>query len=370
MIDGMNRPSDLSRRDFQRLVALTLVSASLPVGLSGREPEGSSPIRLHFNENPLGLSPKARAAMKELLDLAWQYPGESRRLLHDAVASTHRLDKDRILLGNGSSELLTLAAQAFTGAGRPLVVASPTYDAMAEYAVPLGADVARVPLTATFAHDIGTMMEASRGKGLLYLCNPNNPTGTITPKARVREAIESAGNDVTVVVDEAYHHYVLSDDYESVVPLVAKYANLVVLRTFSKIYGMAGLRCGYAIAQPVTLAKMSARQSRNNVNVAALLAARASLADQNWVAESRATNAATRAMVFAEFEKRGFRTMPSEANFFMVDVRRDSREVTAMMREKGVLVGRPFPPLDNWLRVTIGTRPQMERFVEAFASVA
>lgn len=365
----MNRSIDLSRRDFQRLVALTLVSASIPVRMSGTEADPSLPIRLHFNENPLGLSPKARAAMKELLDLAWQYPAESRRLLHEAIASLHGMEKTSILLGNGSSEILTLAAQAFAGPGRPLVIASPTYDAMAQYAGPLGAEVKRVPLTKGFAHDIARMIEASGGKGLLYLCNPNNPTGTITSKGEVSRAIENAGRDVTVVVDEAYHHYVLSEEYESVVPLVAKHPNLVVLRTFSKIYGMAGLRCGYAVAQPETLAKLSERQSRNNVNVAALLAARASLADQDWMVESRKTNAETRAMVFARLKELGFETTASEANFFMIRLGRDSREIATPMREKGVLVGRPFPPMNDWLRVSIGTRPQMERFLETFAAV-
>lgn len=361
----MDNPCALSRRDFQRLVALTLVSASLPVRLSGAE-AASVPIRLHFNENPFGLSPKARGALKELLDLAWQYPGESRRILHDAVAAHHGVERDFILLGNGSSEILTLAAQAFVGPGRPLVVADPTYDAMAQYAGALGADVRRIALGDGFAHDVDAMLGASEGKGLVYVCNPNNPTATVTPKVAVRRAIESAGRDAVVVVDEAYHHYVTSEDYESVVPLVAKHANLVVLRTFSKIYGMAGLRCGYAVAQPATLAKLSERQSRNNINVAALLAARASLADDAWVAASKAANASTRKMVFDELAKKGFRTMASEANFFMVDVERDSREVSAAMRDKGVLVGRPFPPLTNWLRVTIGTPAQMERFLDVF----
>jgi histidinol-phosphate aminotransferase len=365
----MQNEDTLSRRDFQRLVGLTLASAALPVRLSSAEADVFSPIRLHFNENPLGLSPKARAAMNELLDLAWQYPAESRRLLHDAVASLHGMDKSSILLGNGSSEILTLAAQTWVGSGRPLVVASPTYDAMAQYAEPLGAEVKRVPLTKDFAHDIDRMLDATGGKGLLYVCNPNNPTGTITPKAYVRKAIESAGRDAVVVVDEAYHHYVLSDDYESVVPLVAAHSNLVVLRTFSKIYGMAGLRCGYAIAQPATLAKMSERQSRNNVNVAALLAARASLADRDWMIESKKTNAGTRAMVFARLKELGFETTASEANFFMIRLGRDSREVSTAMRDKGVLVGRPFPPMTEWLRVSIGTRPQMERFLETFAAV-
>jgi len=365
----MRKPDSFSRRDFQRLVALTLVSTALPVRLQASDALSSSPIRLHFNENPLGLSPKARAAMTELLDLAWQYPTESRRMLHEAIASLHGVDKDRILPGNGSSEILTLAAQTFAGPGRPLVIADPTYDAMAQYAGPLGAAVKRVPLTKGFAHDIDRMLEASGGKGLIYICNPNNPTGTITPKAAVRKAIEAAGRDATVVVDEAYHHYVFSDDYESVAPLVSRHPNLVVLRTFSKIYGMAGLRCGYAIAQPTTLAKMRERQSRNNVNVAALLAARASLSDQDWVAESKKTNAATRSMVFAKLKELGFDTTPSEANFFMINLRRDSRDVASKMKDKGVLVGRPFPPMNDWLRVSIGTRPQMERFLEAFAAV-
>ena len=362
----------LSRRDFQRLLTLTFASAAIPstaLAVSADSESSKGPIRLHFNENPAGLSPSARKALDQMLGLAWQYPDESRGLFHEDVAKLHLLSPDSILLGNGSSELLAVASLTFGGEGRPVVIADPTYDAMAEYAGPIGAEVKRVALARGYAHDIGKMVDAVGPRGLLYICNPNNPTGTITPKAEIRRAIENVPDQVVIVVDEAYHHYVDSPDYESVIPLVAAHSNLVVLRTFSKIYAMAGLRCGYAVAQPKTIARLRERQARNNMNVAALLAGRASLRDVDWVAASKKRNNETRDKLIGSLEAAEFRCTPSQASFFMVELDRDSREVARAMRDRGLLVGRPFPPMTRYLRVSIGTPEQMDRFVEEFGKV-
>jgi histidinol-phosphate aminotransferase len=366
------RPGSLpvSRRDFQKLLALGIAATALPAGrhLKG-EPlrDSSAPIRLHFNENPAGLAPAARRALDDgLFERAWQYPEEPRRALHAKLARFHAIADDALILGNGSSELLAVAAQTFGGPRHPIVVASPTYDAVAQYAGGIGAEVTRVPLEARFAHDLSAMSKKAGERGLLYICNPNNPTGTITPKAQVRETIENVPDEVVVIVDEAYHEYVESDDYESVIPLVASHPNLLVLRTFSKIYAMAGLRCGYGIAQPSLIARLRERQARNNLNVAALLAASASLSETRWVAKSAKRNNRLRATVFEELARLGFDVTPSEASFFMVDLGRDTREIAAEFASRGILVGRPFPPMTHHLRVSIGTEPQMERFLRLF----
>ncbi|HUO84775.1 MAG TPA: aminotransferase class I/II-fold pyridoxal phosphate-dependent enzyme [Thermoanaerobaculia bacterium] len=369
----MSHQNGLSRRDFQRLAALALASALAPSRVSADqqplpvEPDG--PVRLHFNENPEGMVPGARQALSGLIDLAWQYPVESRELLQQELARHHQAPSARILLGNGSSELLAVAAQTFAGLGRPLVIADPTYDALAEYAATIEAPVERVPLTEDWQHDLARMRKAAGRTGVIYVCNPNNPTGTITSRGPIRQVLENAPEEGVVIVDEAYHHYTLSPEYQSVTTLIDSHPNLMVLRTFSKIYGMAGLRCGYAVAQEALIRRLRGRQARNNLNVAALLAARASLLDTSWVERSRKRNAETRALVVKELGRLGFSTTPSDASFFMIDLGRETRAVTQQMRGRGVLVGRPFPPLIRHLRVSIGTPPQMERFLDAFSQV-
>ena len=368
----------ITRRNFHRLLALGLSAAAMPLpnaNLHASETPGE-PIRLHFNENPAGLSPGARRDLdSELFARAWQYPAELWRALHSALANFHGIDGESLILGNGSSELLAVAAQTFGGPGRRIVVASPTYDAVAQYGQGIGAEVVRVPLAGRYTHDLEAMVSAvddgsgKRGNDLLYICNPNNPTGTITPKARVRAAIEAVPDETVVIVDEAYHHYVASDDYESVTPFVESHPNLLVLRTFSKIYAMAGLRCGYGIADRSLISRLRERQARNNLNAAALLAASASLDDQEWVEESKKRNSAIRAMVTSRLEQLGHEVTPSEASFFMVKLGRDSREVGAEFARRGVLVGRPFPPMTDYLRVSIGTEQQMKRFLDVFEEV-
>jgi histidinol-phosphate aminotransferase len=359
----------VSRRAFARGVGLALAAAPVWPAVKDEprsERSTAKPIRLHFNENPYGPSPLARRALLNISDVAWQYPGAAREELLADLASLHGVPSDHILLGNGSAEILHAAALAFLTPSRPLVVADPTYEALEQYARGIGAKTVKIPLGSSWAHDLAAMLEAGAAAGILYICNPNNPTAGITPRAKVKEAVGRTSTDRVVLVDEAYAHYVVSSDYESVIPLVRSQPNLIVLRTFSKIYGLAGLRIGYCVASPPLVERLRARQSRNSLNAAALLAARASLADAEWVATSRSRNQNVRDAVIAEVNKLGFNHLPTEANFFMVDLETDVSPVIAKMHEMGVHVGRPFPPLRNHLRVTVGTEKQMARFVEAF----
>jgi len=358
MLDNTN----VSRRAFAQLLGAGAAVAALPFPIAAA-PRSNGAVRLSANENPYGPSPAAMRAMRESLGDAWRYPDEAGDALIESIAKLHGLSTDQVILGDGSSEVLKVAALTFLDRDRPLVVADPTFEAIAAYASTIGADVVKVPLDASYAHDVAGM---AKDAGLIYVCNPNNPTATITPKKALRSLIDSVPRSTTVLVDEAYHHYVTSSDYESVIPLTSTYPNLVVSRTFSKIYGMAGLRCGYGIGQQATIDRMRKQQAWDSMNIVALSAARASLADADHVTRGRQRNSKTRAWVTGQLDRLGFKYLPSEANFMMVDVRNDVRPVIRAMRESGVHVGRLFPALPHHLRVTIGTPEQMQRFVAAF----
>jgi histidinol-phosphate aminotransferase len=365
----------LSRRAFAQLFGAGTAALAMPPLLFASPVEQSAAavvdgvVRLSSNENPYGPSPKAIEAMRDAFGLAWRYPDEQNDALIDAISSLLEVESDHILLGDGSSEILKDAASAFAGPGRTLVMAEPTFEAIGAYARASGAGVVKVPLTPTHGHDLERMIAAAGQRGLIYVCNPNNPTATITPKGQIREALAKAPQSVTLLIDEAYHHYADSSDYESVVPFVRQHPNLIVARTFSKVYGMAGLRCGYCVASPATVRAMRAQGMWDSVNIMALTAARASLGDRAHVTEGQRRNAETRAWLGEEMKRSGYSMLPSQANFVMIDIRREVKPVIAALRERQVHVGRLFPAMPRHLRVTLGTRPQMDRFLKAFGEV-
>jgi histidinol-phosphate aminotransferase len=326
-------------------------------------------VRLSANENPYGPAPAAFDAMREAFGVACRYPDEQVTALTEDIARLHGVDSAQVLLGAGSSEILNLAAVAFTGPGRPAVAAEPSFESLPRHARRHGAETLAVPLAADFRHDLPKMLAAAPDPGLLYVCNPNNPTATITPKADLRALLGKAPERTLVLVDEAYFHFVDSDDFETVIPLVAAHPNLVVTRTFSKIYGMAGLRCGYAVAQPAAISRLRNHQAFDSVNILALAAARASLRDADQVSRGRRLNREVRATVCAELDRLGYATIPSSANFMMIDLRRPVAPVIRELRQHNVEVGREFPALPHHLRVTIGTADQMQAFLAAFGQV-
>jgi histidinol-phosphate aminotransferase len=374
----------ISRRKFAQLLgagaaaavarpALTFAEAAAPAPAAAA---GGAVVRLSSNENPYGPSPSAIKAMSDSFGLACRYPDERADALVEALAKLNQVGRDHILLGDGSGEILKLCADVFTGPlsngqtapGGTLVVADPTFEAILYHAKLNRAEIVKVPLTASFAHDLPKMLAAAK-KGLVYICNPNNPTASISPKNEVRQFIEKAPNETTILVDEAYHHYADSPDYESMIPLVEDHPNLIVARTFSKIYGMAGLRCGYCVAQSYTIERLRERQSWDSINIMALVAATASLEDADQVTKGRALNAETRAFTTAELKKMGFQTIPSQANFIMIDVKRPVVPLIASLKHRKVEVGRLFRAMPNHLRLTIGTKTEMESFLSAFRGV-
>src|SRR5439155_3450711 len=248
----------ISRRKFAHLLGASAAAAFVRPAFSSAklsEHIGATGgiVRLSANENPYGPSPKALEAMTDSFTLVCRYPDEHNNVLIEKLARLNSVDHDQILLGDGSSEILKLCAETFTGKDRgTLVAADPTFEAILQQASTNSAEVVKIPLTSTFTHDLPRMLSAAKG-GLIYVCNPNNPTASITPKDELRAFIANSPPETMLLVDEAYFHFADSPNYESVIPLVKDHPNLIVARTFSKIYGMAGLRCGYCVAQKQTI---------------------------------------------------------------------------------------------------------------------
>jgi histidinol-phosphate aminotransferase len=377
--------NSISRRDFARLLGAGAACAVVRPAFTfaedpvATEQVSSTVVRLSSNENPYGPSPKALQAMTDAFGLACRYPDEHNDLLIDALATTNGVNHDQILLGDGSGEILKLCAATFTGplsnskngtAGRgKLVVADPTFEAILAHAKVAGADVVKIPLNSMFGHDLPKMLAAAK-EGLIYICNPNNPTASITPQDELRAFIAKAPRQTTILVDEAYHHYADSPDYESVIPLVKDHPNLIVARTFSKIYGMAGLRCGYCVGQHQTIERMRPHQCWDSVNIMALTAAIASLDDLDQVANGRRLNSEARALVVNELYAMGYKGIPSQANFIMFDVKRPVVPLIQALKQRNVQVGRLFPALPNHMRLTIGKKAEMEAFLSSFRQVA
>jgi len=366
--------TSLSRRGFAKVLGAGAAYAALNPSFAMSRPTlrlvGNAPtlVRLNSNENPYGPSPMAVKAMTDAFSLAWRYPDEHEGLLIDALAKLNGVAHEQILLGNGSGEILKVAAAAFTGPGKKLLVGHPTFEAVLAHAAVAGAEVVKINLTPDYAHDLPRML-AEKSSGLIYICNPNNPTASITPKDQLHGFLAKVPAQTIVLVDEAYHHYVESNNYESVIPLVAQFPNLMVARTFSKIYSMAGLRCGYGVARPELVERMRAQQTWDSLNIMALVAALASVQDGEQVEQGRRHNTEVKNYVYSEIDKSGYKYIPSHANFMMINLRREVRPVIAAMRDRNVQVGRVFPAMPNFMRVTVGTRSQMEAFVSAFRSV-
>jgi histidinol-phosphate aminotransferase len=364
----------ISRRRFAQLLgasaAAAVVRPALSVAGSPEHVAASEIIRLSANENPYGPSPKALKAMSDAFGLASRYPDEHNNVLIDKLAKINGVNRDQILLGDGSNEILKLCADTFTGKERgKLIAADPTFEAILNQARVNSADVVKVPLTPTFSHDLPKMLAAAN-EGLIYVCNPNNPTASITPKNELREFINKTPRETTILVDEAYFHYADTPDYETVIPLVKDHSNLIVARTFSKIYGMAGLRCGYCVAQKETIDKLRPHQMWDSVNIIALAAASTSLDDADQVPNGRRLNSEARAFVTGELETMGYKSIPSQANFIMFDCKRPVVPLIQTLKQRNVHVGRLFPALPNHMRLTIGKKSEMETFLSAFREVA
>jgi histidinol-phosphate aminotransferase len=361
-----------SRRDFSRTVGQSLALAfavpRMRAPLSAALPDTSKKgfIRLDANENPYGPSPKAMDALAACGQIAPRYPDAAYAPLMDALAQSHGVQRENILLGCGSSEILRVADMAFLALRQNIVAAEPTFEAVLDYARITRAELVKVPLTADHRHDLPRMAAACTSKtGLVYICNPNNPTGTIVSRDEMVEFVRRVPPTTLVLVDEAYHHFVEDPRYSSVIDWIPEHPNIVVARTFSKIYGMAGMRLGYAVGTKETIARMNEQTLQDNCNAAVLAAALVSLGDTDYVASCRNRINRTRQWLTSELAKDGRSFTDSQANFLMIFLGSSVQPVIEQFHARGILVGRLFPSMSDYLRVTVGTQPEMESFLAA-----
>jgi histidinol-phosphate aminotransferase len=328
-------------------------------------------IWLNANENPEGPPPTVLHAMSEVLAGTNRYHFPEFSDFFAVVARSEQLEPEQVLVGAGSSEVLQLAVDAFTSPERPLIMPEPTFEGPAEVAAGLGSKVVRVPLAAHYAADVKRLAEEAgkaRG-GVIYLCNPNNPTSAITTRADLAWLVSNLPANTILLVDEAYMHFVETSEFESAIKYVRQGKDVIVTRTFSKLYGMAGLRIGFGCARPDLIGRMA--QLRNGVvNIVGVRAVAAALAEApSLVPQRRARMAKIRRDFCAWLRQKNLRYIEPHANFIMMDTGRDAREVAMAMMRNDIAVGRPFPPLDQMLRVTFGTDQEMARFKEVFWQV-
>lgn len=366
----------MERRVFLQTGFLATVVAgrrmSSPGRLSATPVRRVDPMRLNANENPLGPSAAARQAIVDGIVDANRYPFISRVPVEEAVAAAHDVDVSNVVLGTGSTEVLQMSVQAFGRFGSKFIIADPTFEDVPGYAVPWELATEKIRLRSDYAHDIEAMKRsaaATDGPVVVYICNPNNPTGTLTPSVEVDTWIRAAPDNVYFLVDEAYYEYAQhATEYWSAIKWIATHRNVVIARTFSKIHGMAGLRLGYALAHPETATLLRSMACDNGANHLALVAAQASLGDPGHVTRSIDVNERSRRILHRVLNDLDLDYLPSYTNFVMHRINGDLQTYINRMSENSINVGRPFPPMLDHNRISLGSPEEMERFAETLTT--
>ncbi len=366
----MLRDLSPSRRTFLQLsaaaAAFNIVNEPMLAAAARHRPFSKDAVMIDSNENPLGPSQPARDAMSAILPLGGRYLDNLTDELIHTFAQQEGLNPDYIRVFPGSTPPLRFTVVAFTSAQRSYVGADPGYEAGPMVSADTGARVVKVPLTKTYSHDVKAMIAAAPDAGVFYICNPNNPTGTLTPHTDIEYLVENKPKGSVVMVDEAYIHLC---DAPSTLDFVKSGKDVVVLRTFSKAYGMAGLRCGFLIARPELLDKIMERSGWNFMPITALVAASASLKDASLVPERKRINASVRQETFQWLDRNGYSYIPSESNCFLLDTKRPAKQVIDAMAQQNVFIGRIWPIMPTCSRITVGTHEEMEKFQAALQKV-
>jgi histidinol-phosphate aminotransferase len=362
-----------SRRAFLQLSAAASAAAAFGVltesMLARADSRKSFPkdaVMIDSNENPLGPCDQAREAAAAVISQGGRYSPWLTEDLETTFAQMEGLKLGYIRAFPGSSLPLHYAVLAFTSPARSYVTADPGYESGMRAAQIAGARIVKVGLTSTYAHDVRAMLAAAPDAGLFYICTPNNPTGTVTGHADIEYALENKPKGSVLLVDEAYIHF---SDATSALDLVKADKDVIVLRTFSKIYGMAGLRCGFALARPDLLAKLDNWSGWNAMPITAVVAATASLKDAQLVPQRKRLNASVREATFEWLRAHGYSYIPSQSNCFLLDTKRQARDVISAMAQQNVFIGRVWPAMPTHVRITVGTGAEMERFQAAFQRV-
>lgn len=375
----------ITRRGFLRglgagsaglVLSPSLGARELEASLSGLAPRSrlAGPIQLDRNENPFGPGRHVLEAIQGAFGDASRYPDDPEEALRKAVAASHGVTPESVLLGCGSTETLRVAVMAFCRGDRHLVTAAPTFEEPVRMATALKVPFTEVMVDRGMRLDLDAMARAAGPPpaGLVFCCNPNNPTATAHSATAIRDFVaktHAVSPETTVLVDEAYHEFVEDPSYASAIPLVKNDPRLVVSRTFSKVYGLAGFRVGYAIAQPDTITAMRPWRVGNGINLAAAAGAVAAMGAPAHITEELRKSREARDFTRRFFEGLGYKVEPSETNFLMVNIRRDSKEFKDTCLTKGVMIGRQFPQFKQHSRISIGSMEEMQRATAIFREV-
>jgi histidinol-phosphate aminotransferase len=334
------------------------------------------PLLLHNNENPLGPGPAALEALRAALGQgapAGRYVFRGLDDLHQAIAQKFGVKPENVVTGCGSTQILRAAVQMFTSPTRPLVAGELTYEECAGYAELIGTPVRAIPLDASLKLDLDAMAQASKGAGVVFLNNPNNPTATLLSAAAVSAFIDRvllASPETTILIDEAYHDYVTDPTHKTQVATALQNPRVIVARTFSKAHGMAGMRLGYGIGHAQTIERLGSWEGPSAINMASIVVASASIRDQARLDAERDRNTQVRQFTIDWFRKAGFTATDSQTNFLFVNIKRPVKEFRDACRAQGVLVARDFPPFEkSHVRISIGTLDQMKQAVDVFGKV-
>jgi histidinol-phosphate aminotransferase len=337
----------------------------------GPEEDYDRTAKLHYNENPYGPPESVLKAMNRAFKYANRYGYPDGDIVGE-IAKHHGVKPQHVLLGAGSGEILDVAGSAFASNGKQVVGVEPSYSFVYSHVASVNGKAITLPLTADYRQDIDALIRATRKHyrdvGFVYLCNPNNPTGRIVTKQEIRQLLDGIPEDIPVLIDEAYHHFVEDSAYATSIPYVLEGRPVIVTRTFSKIAALAGMRLGYAIAQPELIARMTPYVS-DSISAVVKWGGVAALKDTEAQARVKQVTLDLRKRTTSELVSLGYSVIPSEANFFMVHLKRPVRPVIADFQKKDILVGRPFPPMNEHLRVSVGTADEMRRFMVAFKEI-
>jgi histidinol-phosphate aminotransferase len=365
-----------SRRDFLRSLGLgAAVGAAVnwPLGVTAsaepsRVGKGDGFVHLDGNENVYGPTAKVAAAIDSATRLVNRYPFLKYDEITERIAAFHRVKPEQVLFACGSTEILRVAACAFLGAGKQFIQASPTFEDAEEYAKTTGAEVVAVPLDRTYAHDLGAMLSrVGPSTGLIYICNPNNPTASITPRQSIETFLNRLPATVRVVIDEAYHDYATkSAMYSSFLDHPVDDERVIVTRTFSKVYGLAGLRLGYAVATPKVIAEVRKFVTESSLNAIVAEVVDVALSDTDGIREFIRRNKDDRQEFFNAAGVRMLMPIDSQTNFVMMNIQHPADPVIEHFKTHKILIGRHFPPMNNYIRVSLGTTDDMKAFWDAW----
>ena len=371
----MQNTRGLTRRNFVASSIGLALSSTLNATARSRAAEAITserePLRLSRNESPYGLSPAAAEAVRAAVDSkSNRYPVDEPKALEELIAKRFGVEKENVLLGCGSLEILRMATETYCNSTRAAVVAEPTFEAVVSTCPLVHARSIKINLTVDYKHDLPRMLRASHGAGMIFFCNPSNPAGTFIDKTEVERFIRKLPRGVVLLSDEAYADYVDRPDFESCLRYVKEGLPVVVSHTLSKIYGMAGLRIGYGIGRKDLIKRMARRRLGNNPNQLATAAALAALKnDDAFVSRVRGLNAEVREHLCKELSAMGLAFIPSETNFVMIRVARPAKPLIEELKKRNVMVGRLFPSMPEHARVTFGTMAEMKAFIKEFKIV-